>query len=461
MDLYDNINDCKQASITWTDYDKYKENYNVCDSWEEITNKLINTYNKSNIHNNTKNIPEYYKQSKNAIQNSLYYMFYKFGACYYIRIRNGNLHVFSYIWNPKWENEHSNILLIDPKYYHKYKKSNKKKWGILGSLIRVYEKKYEGYGMDFYYSETKYLIQKLCEEYKMPDCDFIVANKDNLVIKKDLTEPNEEVVGSINKPLNKKYKFKEYCPIFSYCYNERYGDLPFPTPDDILRIFKLYPAGKCINNYLPFDLIPWKDRISSAVFRGSFTGSSSNIYHNPRLHIALLNSQWKYNSKYNEKNNIDGIRYLDAGISSNVGKVRGRKEINDKSIRFVDSNYWKQLLVEPLSHQEQSKYKYILYIEGNVSAYRGAFLFSMGCVVLWVKSHKYKLWFEPHLKDMVNCIIINNDLSNLEEKITWLKQNDKKAEEIANNGLEFYNLFLTKKPILEYTYNLIVSSCNG
>jgi hypothetical protein len=468
MDLYNTIEECKNASIkglTFNDYDKYKLYYNVFDSWNDIENKLLKTYNNPKFQiNNYKNTfinnlkPNFYKQNKNAVRNSLYYMFYKYGSGYYVRIRNGELVIFGYLWNPNWINTLSKYLIIDPKYAKKYAYSNKNKWPVLGSMVRVYEKKYEGYGMDFYYSETKYLLQQICKD--LPDCDFIVANKDNLVIKKNLTEACEEIVGNISFPMQKQFIFNEYCPIFSYCWNERYCDLPLPTPDDILRIFKLYAPEKCINNYINLPEISWSKKKPTAVFRGSFTGSSANIKKNPRLNLSMLNYKWNFDSKYNDKNKIDGIPYLDAGLSSKGGFTRGRKDIDDRYIRFVDNNYWKYLLVEPLTHEQQSYYKYIIYVEGNVSAYRGAFLFSIGSVVLWVKSLKYYLWFEPKLIDNVNCIFIKHDLSDLAEKITWLKQNDDKASEIANNGLKFYNEFLTKEPIINYTINAISLACN-
>jgi hypothetical protein len=470
MDLYNTIEECQNASkqgLTFYEYDKYKSHYNVIDSWNEIEIKLLNTYTQPKKNNKLEEIddnklildlkPTFYKQTRNAVKNSLYYMFYKYGSGYYVRIRNGELNIFCYIWNDNWENTLSKYLIIDPKYAKRYTKSNKKKWPVLGSMVRVYEKKYEGYGMDFYYSETKYLLQQICKY--LPDCDFIVANKDNLVIKKDLTEACEEIVGSISLPMQKQFIFKEYCPIFSYCWNNRYCDLPFPTPDDINRIYRLYAPEKCKNHYIDISDVPWNQKKATAVFRGSFTGSSANIKINPRLNLAMTSYKWKFDSKYNDKNKIDGISYLDAGLSSKGGFTRGRKEINDKYIRFVDNNYWEYLLVEPLSHQQQTYYKYIIYVEGNVSAYRGAFLFSLKSVVLWIKSNKYYLWFEPKLIDNVNCIFIKNDLSDLEEKITWLKQNDDKAQEIANSGYNLYEKYLTKKSIEEYIINSITISC--
>ena len=473
MDLYDNVQECKNAKLTWYDYEKYKAHYNVQDSWEEIEKNLINTYKapsdfeykyeeidpNGNYKDMLKKIkPKFYKQTKKAVQNSLSYMYYKYGSGYYARIRNGKLETFSYIWNPHWRNSLADKLLIDPVHAYRYKHSNKEKWPVLGSMVRVYEKKYEGYGIDFYYSETKYLLQKI--SLNLPDCDFIIANKDNLVIKLDLSEPCEEIVGNIMEPMKGIYKYEEYCPIFSYCWNERYADIPLPAPDDIKRIYKLYPAEKCTNIYLDVPEVKWENKKATAVFRGSYTGSSANVERNPRLHVAMMNHKWEFNQKYNDENKIDGVRYLDAGISNNSSKSRGRKEINDKYIRFVDENYWKHVMVTQLNHKQQSEYKYILYIEGNAAAYRGAFLFSLNSVVLWVKPEKYHLWFEPYLKNGVNCIFIKHDLSNLDTIITWLKNNDSEAEGIAKTGRKLYDQLLTKKAIESYASQAIISSLN-
>jgi hypothetical protein len=478
MDLYESAEECKRGtSLTYHDYNLYKSHYNVLDSWEDIERTVLSTYTQPTHkpHFSCDTVitdPEkkykallqklkckYYRQSKKAVRNSLYYMFYKYGSgAFYVRIREGKLVLFCYLYNDKWTNSLANYLNVDPKYAKKYQ-GDKHKWINLGAMIRMFEKRYEGHGMDFYYSETKYLILQLCESYDMPDCDFVVSNKDNLTIKCNLTEPCEEVVGAINRPLNDEFKFTEYCPIFSYGWNSRYADIPLPTPDDVIRIFRLYRPEKCINGYIDLEPVPWEDRRATAVFRGSYTGSSANVEKNPRLHVAMLNYKWKFDDKYNQNNPLDKVQYLDAGISSKGGFRRGRKEMTDRYIRFVDNNYWEYMLVDPLTHAEQMRYKYVLYIEGNVAAYRGAFLFSMGAVVIWVKTSKCSLWFEPYLKDRVNCVFVNNDLSNLADTITWLKTNDHAAQKIANAGAKLFDIMLSRTSVVAFAYQAIYTTC--
>jgi hypothetical protein len=124
-------------------------------------------------------------------------------------------------------------------------------------------------------------------------------------------------------------------------------------------------------------------------------------------------------------------------------------------MQTIDPQLAAQLQVDPLTHAQQKQYKYIIYIEGNVAAFRGAYLFSMGSVVLWVKPRKYHLWFEGLLLDRVNCLIIESDLSNLCESIEYLRENDEAAQHIAANGQALYDNQLKACPIIKYTYHLL------
>jgi len=458
--------ECENKTTIFYDEEKYIKYYNVLYTWNDIKNKILKTYSNPIIRINT-NIHKQYKillnninsnffsQSYIGLRNSLYYMFYKYKNFFYIRIRNNELTIFCYCYNINYDNplyEHFNKLHIDPikqKYFNYIQTENKKKWIDLGSVIKPFEKKYKGFAIDFYYYEMKYFITELLKKYKIQDCDFIISNKDRLSIKKDLTEASEELVGSTVFPLQKKFKKNKYLPILSFSHNERYADFPIPTPDDIVRIYNLFIPPKCNNLYNSKLNTDWNSKIPKAVFRGSYTGSSSKLKTNPRLHISYLSNKWSYKKN---KNNL-----LDAGITSFNGINRGRKELNNNFLRFLDKNYTHYLKKDFMTYENQSNYKYIVYIEGNISAYRAAYLFSFNSVVLWIKSNKYHLWFEELLEDKKNCVFIENNLSNLEQNIKWLKSNDDIAIKIAKNGNKLYNTFLSKKSIEDYMVNLLNS----
>ena len=80
------------------------------------------------------------------------------------------------------------------------------------------------------------------------------------------------------------------------------------------------------------------------------------------------------------------------------------------------------------------EYKYLLIIDGTCIASNLQWVFGSGSVPVLITHPKNDWWFKSYVKDMENCIMINYNLSNLEEKIEWLVQNDDKAKEIAINA---------------------------
>ena len=115
--------------------------------------------------------------------------------------------------------------------------------------------------------------------------------------------------------------------------------------------------------------------------------------------------------------------------------------------------------VDRISMQEQSKYKYILNIEGNSAAYRLSYLLSLGCVILNVKSENKlwweKLWVNNNMTDEGDSTIgeyieIEHDLSNLAKVIQWCNDNPKACEQIAKNSKEFYKKYITRDGVFDY-----------
>ncbi|CAI5736562.1 unnamed protein product [Peronospora destructor] len=101
---------------------------------------------------------------------------------------------------------------------------------------------------------------------------------------------------------------------------------------------------------------------------------------------------------------------------------------------------------------EQSKFKYILYVEGHCAANRYAFLMRLGSVILKVESRCVadEMWYYPVLKPFNDHVPIKADLSDLAEKIRWCRENDDKCEQIAAHANELYERFVSKEAIHDY-----------
>jgi hypothetical protein len=87
---------------------------------------------------------------------------------------------------------------------------------------------------------------------------------------------------------------------------------------------------------------------------------------------------------------------------------------------------------------EIGRYRYQIDIDGNSNSWPGLFqkLLS-GSTVLKVSSpYGYRQWYYDRLKPWVHFVPIASDLSDLVEKVEWVRDNDKQAREIGQRGRE-------------------------
>jgi len=470
---------CNKKQINKNIFKKYKNNKKI---YSKIQNKNLKYY---EIILNERLNHKFYKQiNLRSVKNSIYYIFEKFKSGIYISIRNNNLNYF-YLNNSQYINEYKHLDINRKDIIKNLVYKNKNKWKFTGCLVNVlsYNSSMEFYKKNkwklpeeqlkdnkTYYKVVFYLsniidwLNLLLKERKISDVDFIINIHDQLCLTNNYDEPLNHLFYK-NKKISKKYRFKKYLPILSLgFYKKNYLDLPFITPDDIMRITKKYYPPGCSNNYINTNYIKnWNNKIPTAMFRGSSTSCGTNTFNNPRLKVAYLNNKWKNNERYNNNNKIDGIQYLNAGITTMFQRYKKHK--SDKYIKKMpmeiltkDNILIKE--IELLDLKEQSKYKYLLYIEGNVLAYRIASMFRMHSVILYVES-EYKPWFYNFLKNYENIIFVKKDLSNLGKIITWCKKNDNECKKIAENAYKLYQKIFTKKGLLDYTEFLLNNIANN
>jgi len=147
------------------------------------------------------------------------------------------------------------------------------------------------------------------------------------------------------------------------------------------------------------------------------------------------------------------IPLLDVGITK--WQLRPRKLKDSNYLQTIDINEIGIQLKPFLTPYQQAEYKYIINLDGHVSAFRLSLEMSMGCCILLVDS-KYELWFKSMIKPMVHYVPIKSDLSDLIEQIKWCRENDTKVEEIAKNAKEFYIKYLQKDGILDYLQKILI-----
>lgn len=402
-----------------------------------------------------------------CVNNTFNYMFNKFKKGIFVKIQNNKLKVFLPFSKKGFINEWGEKIKIDPKFGNMYNfvsHINK----MLGKHYKVSVNKFT----DNWYANnclvrSEYpisendtnipnmsdMIKTLCEKRKVPDMEFFINRRDFPLIKRNNTEAYNHMFGD-NYPLI-SHEYKQYSPILSMVTTDEFADVPIPTGDDWARIGSQNDKffGKECKSYPTIDhfTIKWDDKKPTAVFRGASTGCGVTIDTNIRLKLAYISATTLPDE--------EGL-LLDAGISK--WQLRPRKLNNEKYLQTInvpDMNKAGIHLATFLSPLQQSGYKYLINVDGHVSAFRLSLEMSMGCCILLAKS-KYRMWFHSLMKPMSEYIPIKEDLSDLVEKIKWCRSHDDECKKIATNARKFYLKYLQEDGALDYLQKIIINLKN-
>jgi hypothetical protein len=400
---------------------------------------------------------KYKKIDSRSVDNTFNYMFNKFKKGIFVKIADNRLKVFLPFSKKDFVNEWSDKIKIDPTYgsmynYEKYINSilNKKyrisvnsfteTWYYNNCLVRSEFPIREG---DTNTPSMSDMLIELCKYRKIPDIEFFVNRRDFPLLKRDGTEAYNHIFGESTNLVSHNYS--KYSPILSMVTRDDYSDIPIPTGDDWSRISrkegKYFEASKTAepNDYKKYK---WTDKISVAVFRGASTGCGVTVETNPRLKLSRLS--------------VLNPTFLNAGITK--WQLRPRKLSTEKyltTINVKDMNGLGIFLAPFMSVEDQTQYKYIVNVDGHVSAFRLSLELSMGCCILLVKS-KYKLWYSSMLEPMIHYVPIKEDLSDLIDQIKWCRENDDKCLEISKNSRKFYKKYLDKDGALDYLQKILI-----
>ena len=392
------------------------------------------------------------------------YLFHKFKKGIFVKIVGNELKVFLPFSNVNFINEWSEHISIDPKYgniYNFIKHTNDMEgrnfyknnindfvntWYGNNCLLR-YE--YPVRESDTNIPNIKDMLDELCKNRILPDIEFFINRRDFPLLTKNFTEPYYHLWDEIDKPLV-SHKYERYVPILSMSKSDNYADVLIPSHEDWGRVQikenKFFPRSHINFDCDNFEK-DWDSKIPTAIFRGSSTGYGLDIETNQRLKVAYLSSIQDANE----------VPYLDAGITK--WNTRPRKFMGQKYLQTIEVDKLPFNLVEKMSPFDQAKYKYIIHIEGHVSAFRLSYELNTNSVVLLVDSD-WKLWYSNLLKPYVHYVPIKNDLSDLLIKIKWCRENDNKCRQIAKNASDFYSKYLEKKGIFDFMQKTLVDLKN-
>jgi hypothetical protein len=352
---------------------------------------------------------------------------------------------------------------------------------ICNELVKDDDKANMQYWGDHFLAPLRDMLAEACRTRTIPDCEFFLNKRDypqlkinvarggipvepyGFIYDKDDRFPDQDI------DLVEEHKFQTYAPIVSFyaAKEDRFSDIPWPSSEDWEAACGLvFPQtfihekdkdGSAKFNSNPRDLFTeanfrkfergWDDnRVATAFFRGTATGGGTTTDNNQRVKIAYLSHEWKDDS---EKGGEEP--FLDAAI---VGWNLRDKKVAESPMTFLRSAKFKFTAGKhhftPI--YEQSKYKYLVYVDGHCAACRYGFMMRLGSVILKVASRQVAdtMWYFPLLKPYHDHVPVKDDLSDLEEKIRWCRMNDEKCREIGENAKKFYEKYVAQDALLDY-----------
>lgn len=356
-----------------------------------------------------------WKMTDEALANTLSYVFHKLHHnCYMLCVRDNTPELYkleSHTTAPTFKHAIEKSVSKLDKNTHIDESQRKYIRGFVNEPVRVMQcivKKYKSHDE---LGNNEYM--RLLKEMFLPNGVFLLNLTDAVILHSQGQEPFSMVTGK--KMMESEFQFKSHIPIMSMSGQKKYSDIPIPNYDDLL--FYLGERRDLRDTMFSTD---WKDKtIQKAVFRGGSTGCGYTEKTNMRIKLATMESP-----------------LIDAMLTS-----KG-KTIDTKSIKF-DPKFGIGMMntkikpsTEFMTMVEQSKYKYIIHVDGNVNAYRLLTTMLTGSLILRVDS-EYTSWADHLLIPNKHYVIVRPDLSDLVEKINWCIKHDNKSAEIARNGLEF------------------------
>jgi hypothetical protein len=237
----------------------------------------------------------------------------------------------------------------------------------------------------------------LCRLAPLPNVDFIVSSEDGTADPFYLTENEED-----QAPLFGWAKLKTTPHLVLI---PDYRSLSTHWFDDLRKLVE----GKNFEGRR----LKWADRQGIAFWRG---GDTERVH---RLRISELSQLFPDR--------------LDAGFNS------AKKEFKP----YLKSN---------ASYEQHLQYKYLPVLDGIMCSYPG-YQWRLLSESLSLKQQSDQIqWFYGALKPYVHYVPIENDLSDLMETIEWAKNNDERAEEIAQNARAFALENLMFDDVYQYFY---------
>lgn len=261
-------------------------------------------------------------------------------------------------------------------------------------------------------------LQRILKTHKINNVDFVFFAVDNLY-------PSDKVRDLIiDSP--------------TFMMSNDFSRLPekgrLLIPDAYILNEQFWPP--LIKDIMEGSLIyPWETKDSKKIFwRGATTGGSydlQNYHHLPRLTLVMMSRSFP--------------ELIDARF---MHYDQFREDQSGKDLRMVLD----KLFINPghLKEKAHLKYKYLISLDGNTAAWiRVPWILLSNSVLIKQETEVMEIFYSG-MKPYVHYVPVTHNISDIFEKLNWLKNNDKKAKQISENATHFICSNLMPTDIDEY-----------
>ena len=423
------------------------ENSNVIHSYAKFDSTIIQQYMKL-----------FKDEHKKKFEITCKHMFKKVGYGIFIFILTGKIHTFQIFANTTEIKPGSNKITKNQinKYQdymvkNKTKKStylkNKKNFGFSNCMVNMRKNWWNSFYTHVYFD----MLNKSLKNSSITTCFFLNLYDYPVLYNKKCGQ----YILSESICKNNSNQQNEYIPVLSGATTNNHYDKCLVCADAWEIISKTKFSDSCRNNYFNLNKVnqTWKNKTNCLMFRGKNNSCYQNDFKkNERLKVLKIMN----NIKNNNQINID----IDVGLVNVSRKsiLNTNDEINSSNSEFILNNIGETNFVERISMPEQSNCKYIVNIDGYVTAWRLCYELSYNsCIILFLS--KYYSWFYDKLEHMKNVYIIDIYSKTLEKDIydclITLQENNNIGKKIANGSLKLFNEIMNIKYVKKYMCDLL------
>ncbi|MEO0544738.1 MAG: glycosyl transferase family 90 [Pseudomonadota bacterium] len=202
-------------------------------------------------------------------------------------------------------------------------------------------------------------------------------------------------------------------------------------PDHYQFIMEGYPRHRAAADS---DTKPWKSRRSTLRWRGSDTGDGRVIFdHEDAAYDPTVKARIR-------------LCLIANGLPDTDCKIAKSTRPN-----FEPMYQHNGILGAKIEELDWINDRYALDIDGNTNAWSNMVTrMHLGCCVLKVESQfGFRQWHYDRIKPWEHFVPVKADMSDLEEKLDWVRSNDEDAERIAKNGQAFARTFTLESCAIE------------